>query len=219
MPKKTFENLNSEKKDAIILAFLHEFTTHTYDDASLSSVVKKLGIAKGSVYQYFNDKLDLFTYLISECNKVKMKYTSSCYRESYDSFWDYFKSVIRANIKFDKDNPLHSIFLFCLEDNLNSKSTRHLFVEYKSQTLLGYNSLVTNEVSKGNFRNDISTDTLSYYLYTTSLSINRHFATKYNIDFRQHAEKGESIFDNHIEDFNKIIKEHLLLLETAFRKE
>ena len=219
MPKKTFDNLNNEKKDALVHAFLHEFTTHTYDDASLSSVVKKLGIAKGSVYQYFNDKLDLFTYLIKECNQIKTNYIISIRRDSYDSFWNYLKSIISANVKFDKNNPLHSIFLFCLEDNLNSKSTRHLLDEYKNQTLKGYEALVANEVSKGNFRNDISIDTLSYYLYTNTLSINKHFVTKYNIDFRQYAEKGKSVFGNHIEDFNVIINEHLLLLETAFRTE
>ena len=219
MPKKTFSNLNNEKRDALVHAFLHEFATHTFDDASISSVVKQLGIAKGSVYQYFNDKLDLFTYLISECNQLKMNHISSIRRDSYDSFWSYFKSIISANIKFDKDNPLHSIFLFCLEDNLNSKSTGHLFDEYKNQTLKGYHALVVDEVSKGNFRNDISIDTLSFYLYTNTLSINKHFVAKHNIDFRQYAENGKSILGNHTEDFKVIINEHLLLLEKAFRKE
>jgi hypothetical protein len=129
------------------------------------------------------------------------------------------RAIIHANIKFDTENPLHSIFLFCLEDNLNSKSTRHLFDEYKNVILKGYNTLITEEVTKGNFRNDISIDTLSYYLYTTTLSINKHFTTKHNINFLQYAKNGKSVIGNHIEDFKVIINEHLLLLETAFRKD
>lgn len=216
MPKNTFRNIDKEKKDALTNAFLYEFTTNTYDDASLSSVVKQLGIAKGSIYQYFNDKLDLFTYLITECNKLKTNYTASISRNDFKSFWDYFESIINANIKFDSDYPLHSSFLFCIEDNLNSKSTRHLLVEFKNQILKGYEVLVANEVSNGNFRNDISLDTLSHYLYTATLSINKHFVAKHKIDFKQYAEERKSVFTNHIEDFKTIVREHLLLLEKAF---
>ena len=63
MPKETFHNLNSEKKEAFIEAFMYEFSHRTYEEASITSVVKTLGIAKGSVYQYFDGKLDLLLYL------------------------------------------------------------------------------------------------------------------------------------------------------------
>ena len=53
MPKPTFEKLPNHKRDAFIKGFLQEFAANNYDKASVSVVVKKLNIAKGSVYQYF----------------------------------------------------------------------------------------------------------------------------------------------------------------------
>ncbi|MEM6524884.1 MAG: TetR/AcrR family transcriptional regulator [Bacteroidota bacterium] len=64
MPKSTFANLKSEKRTLIIESGLNEFSDHSYAEASVSRMVKNLGIAKGSIYQYFNDKSDLYAYLI-----------------------------------------------------------------------------------------------------------------------------------------------------------
>ena len=93
MPKETFHKLNSDKKNEIIKAFLREFSSKTYDEASITNVVKSLGIAKGSIYQYFDDKLDLYLYLQRECNNVKMGYISSIRR---DDFPDFFSASITA---------------------------------------------------------------------------------------------------------------------------
>jgi AcrR family transcriptional regulator len=60
MPKPTFFNLPEAKRLLIIDTSLEEFASNTYDKASLSQIVLKAGIAKGSMYQYFNDKEELY---------------------------------------------------------------------------------------------------------------------------------------------------------------
>lgn len=64
MPTDTWWNLDEIKRSQIISATLHEFATHQYDDASLSAIVKQLGIAKGSMYQYFADKQELYQFIL-----------------------------------------------------------------------------------------------------------------------------------------------------------
>jgi TetR/AcrR family transcriptional regulator len=66
VPKPTFFNLPSDKRDRFVAVALEEFTDHPYDQASVSRIVARLGIAKGSVYQYFDDKYDLFAWLIAQ---------------------------------------------------------------------------------------------------------------------------------------------------------
>ena len=61
--KPTFERLKSDKKQQFIEAAFEEFALHSFQEASLNRLVKKLGIAKGSVYQYFDDKQALYFYL------------------------------------------------------------------------------------------------------------------------------------------------------------
>lgn len=64
MPKETFWNLPEEKRQRIIDLAVAEFAAHDYAVASLSRIVAQAGIAKGSIYQYFADKQDLFLYLL-----------------------------------------------------------------------------------------------------------------------------------------------------------
>lgn len=71
MPKPTFFNLPAEKRDRFVDAALDEFAGNPYDQASVSAIVTRLGIAKGSVYQYFEDKFDLFSWLVEEAGRRK----------------------------------------------------------------------------------------------------------------------------------------------------
>ena len=74
MPKQTFLNLSEEKRQAFLEIALAEFANHDYNTASVSKIVEKAGIAKGSVYQYFEDKQDLFMYLLDVSNQEMMGY-------------------------------------------------------------------------------------------------------------------------------------------------
>lgn len=63
MPTATWERLPPEKRDAIVAAAEAEFAARGFSRGSLNVVAREAGIAKGSLFQYFDDKLDLFTYL------------------------------------------------------------------------------------------------------------------------------------------------------------
>lgn len=217
MPKETFNKLKEAKRKSIINAFLLEFSLNTYDDASINPVIKKLDIAKGSIYQYFDDKLDLFTYLISVCNKAKAAYVSDISRENYPDFWEYYKSLIEAGMKFDHENPIQSVFLHKLEQNLSSKSTRHLLDKYKRQILEHYKTMVQYEIERGFFRQDISINTLSHFLYRNGLSINEQYLLIKNIDLKAHSGFTMPIISDYTE-FSSIVNDNISLMKAAFNK-
>lgn len=73
MPKDTFYNLPQEKRERITELALEEFAQNTYHRASLSRIVERAGIAKGSMYQYFEDKFDLYLYLMELAGQAKLK--------------------------------------------------------------------------------------------------------------------------------------------------
>lgn len=66
VPKETFHNLNDEKKLRIFEAAVHEFASHNFSEASINRIVKAAKIPWGSFYQYFNDKADIFTYVMDK---------------------------------------------------------------------------------------------------------------------------------------------------------
>jgi len=65
MPKQTFFNLLDEKRQKIIDVAIEEFAVNGYAQTSINSIVERADIAKGSIYQYFNDKKDFYLYLVT----------------------------------------------------------------------------------------------------------------------------------------------------------
>lgn len=69
MPRETFFNLPADKRERLVEAAVDELVANPYDAASISRIVAAADIAKGSFYQYFDDKLDLFGWLIEESGR------------------------------------------------------------------------------------------------------------------------------------------------------
>ena len=65
MPKKNFYKLSDEKKNSITKAAIEAFREHNYQDISINKLIEKMGISTGSFYLYFNDKKDLYFYILS----------------------------------------------------------------------------------------------------------------------------------------------------------
>lgn len=70
MPKQTFYNLQSDKQNRIIDAAKKEFSENNFYEASINKIIKDAGIPRGSFYQYFENKEDLFIYLLEQCSNL-----------------------------------------------------------------------------------------------------------------------------------------------------
>ncbi len=66
MPKSTFYNLKKEKREKIEEALKKEFSENIFEKASVSNIIEKAGIPRGSFYQYFEDKEDASKYIIKK---------------------------------------------------------------------------------------------------------------------------------------------------------
>ena len=56
----TFYRLPDEKRARLLASAYREFTQHTYEKTSINRILDDAKIPKGSFYQYFDDKSDLF---------------------------------------------------------------------------------------------------------------------------------------------------------------
>ena len=65
MPTSTFFNLPPEKQAKLLRAAVGEFSQKPYGEVPLSKIIAGAGIPRGSFYQYFSDKTDLFVYVLS----------------------------------------------------------------------------------------------------------------------------------------------------------
>jgi len=64
MPTQTFFRLPAEKRGRLTEAAWREFTSVPFADASINRIVRAAHIPRGSFYQYFDGKQDLFFLLL-----------------------------------------------------------------------------------------------------------------------------------------------------------
>ena len=61
---RKFNSLEAEKQERIINAALKEFARNGYEKASTNEIVEEAGISKGSLFNYFNSKKELYLFLL-----------------------------------------------------------------------------------------------------------------------------------------------------------
>lgn len=64
MPSPTFFHLPDAKRQRLMDAVWAEFTNHSYMEASINRIVQASAISRGSFYQYFSGKQDVFSYIL-----------------------------------------------------------------------------------------------------------------------------------------------------------
>ena len=90
MPKETFFGIDKEKQNRIIQAAIKVFSSHNYNDSSINEVIKLAQIPRGSFYQYFEDKRDLYLYI---AQKIIQNFRDDFFKELDEQNGDIFATV------------------------------------------------------------------------------------------------------------------------------
>jgi|SRR5699024_5379610 len=91
-----FHNVASTKQQRIINAAFQEFAASGYDKASTNAIVQEAAISKGSLFNYFYNKKDLYVYLIDySVQVIEQLYNQIDFQET-----DLFKRI--TNVGFQK---------------------------------------------------------------------------------------------------------------------
>lgn len=64
MPTTTFFNLPPPKKERFLRAAVTEFAQKPFNEVSINRIIQAAEVSRGSFYQYFTDKTDLFHYIL-----------------------------------------------------------------------------------------------------------------------------------------------------------
>ncbi len=148
MPKETFFNLPDEKKERVIDAAMDEFAERSYHKARITAIADKAGIAKGSFYQYFSDKKDLFKHIMDLSVEKKLEYINydmMANKEKY-SFFQLLREIYLSGFRFAKENPrLVSIGNMLLN---NKELQAEIWGEYKDDSSSFFEQLLEVGIAK-----------------------------------------------------------------------
>jgi AcrR family transcriptional regulator len=162
MPKDTFHNLPEEKRQLIEDVSVQEFAYFGYDNAAINRIVEKCNIAKGSFYQYFEDKKDLFLHLLARNAEKKLEYISPVLKnpERHD-FFTLIKESYISGLKFASDNPNVARLGNWLLNNNNHPVFKELIDKSMPKAIDFYSELLKKAVINGEIRKDIDIDFVS----------------------------------------------------------
>lgn len=108
MPKETFLRLPKEKQERIVDAAVDEFAAVPYSESSINRIIKAAGIPRGSFYQYFDGKEDLYLYLMGRIAEEKMEVYEKYDRpeggffESLDTYFPAMAEWVTHRPKYGK---------------------------------------------------------------------------------------------------------------------
>lgn len=219
MAKNTFLNLSDERRKLFLDRAFREFTLNSYDNASISAILKDLGIAKGSFYQYFENKRALFDYLTQQVYTTKYEYVMSVKREDFDSFWDFSRAMYVHGLDFDRNHPLMSNFGYCLTENMDSPTVRETFIQWQKQGMETIKDMVKAEMDAGNFRDDIPLESAAMFFMNMGKQLLDQLRMTNFKDFQERIKMGRPLLaDGNEKLLFTLIDQNFQLLSAALDK-
>ena len=184
IPKKTFYNLDLEKQQRITSAALNEFALRSYEEANLSNIIKEAKIPRGSFYQYFEDKLDLYKHIFEYIKDKKIEFLKDELKnEDGLPFLEIFRLLYHQGIKFTYTYPLFAQIgkhMFNLKTEIYNELVGD-GLKLAKQYYVGY---LEADKKKGLIREDVDSNVFADIVIqlTTNIAIEGFLEEKIDLD-------------------------------------
>ncbi len=177
---RLFRSLTPEKREKVFKAAVREFASKGYRNASMNSVVKIARISKGSLFQYFRTKQDLFDGVV-EMALIEVKNYLRQVREETSGmpFFDRMARLIRAGFGFIDTHPLLARIYFHL---IQSGETpfgveRMLQLHKLSDEFMA--DLIHDAMSRGEIREDLDVERVAFLVNALMETLLRAYYTEF----------------------------------------
>ena len=162
MPTVTWARVDPSRRAAVVEAAEAEFGAHGFSQGSLNVIAKRAGVAKGSLFQYFADKRDLFAYIADVGSQRVRSYMEDRIRELDPSrpFFEFLTDLLDTWVAYFADHPrdraLHAASSFEVDTDARV-SVRTVIHRHYLEVL---RPLVREAHIRGDLRADCDTDAL-----------------------------------------------------------
>lgn len=190
MPKATFLQLPNEKRERFIAAALDEFALHDYRTASLSRIVRAAGIAKGSIYQYFEGKQDLYLHLVTLAAERKFGFIDGSLPANVAGFFERFRLTVFHGARFDFTHPRLASLLHNVTYEPSGAETRAVAAQLKAASQRYLRGLVHDGLRSGDLRPDLDVDIAVYALYQVTVALRDELSERFGFSFADAVRRG-----------------------------
>ena len=207
MPLATFFNLPEIKRQRILDCAIDEFARHDYASASISKIVSRAGIAKGSLYQYFLDKQDLHAYLLELASQKKAEMLTAIKPPKpgmtlFETLGYMFKVMVTFETRYPQ---LAKIGYRAI--NGNAPMPEELMLKARQSTSQYILNLIDEGKRQGEVRPDVEAGMAAYMFSSAMSGMSEYLQSREQLDARQDsAHENPLLRSAEIENaFNQVV--------------
>lgn len=208
--KPAFERATPERREKVLQTGIDEFSAHGYENANINVIAKNAGISIGLMYKYFETKEDLFILCLEEAIR-ELNNVIEDVLQSDDKILVRAEKLIRA-IQQTSGKESRYVKLYNEITKLSDASKVRYYAErIESISYEAYAGFLAKAKEEGDIRSDL--DERMFAFFFDSLLMTLQFS--YTCDYYRERFKvycGDDI----LEDDEKVVRELLKFLESAF---
>lgn len=211
MPNSTFFNLPEDKRESLTKIAIEEFASHDYANASISRVVAQAKIAKGSLYQYFQDKKDLYLYLVELASQEKINFLRNAEPpESRMDFFRYLRWLFSTSARFDLTHPALSQVVY--RATYGELPFREEIMQRTKGISFDYiQQLVSQGVEQGDIEAEVDPELAAFVINTLANELGTFILDRLGIEPQRLAQTGPLTLD--MQAIEKIFDDLIQVLE------
>jgi AcrR family transcriptional regulator len=209
MPRETWWNLPDGKRRRITVAAMAEFGARGFSAGSLNVIAREAGIAKGSLFQYFDDKLDMFA-AISEAGSNEIQ---AAVLEGVDleraPYFDCVRAFAVNFLRFFRASPIHRATAHAAANEPDAEARAALGGVTNQHYVDVLRPLAERARARGELRDGVDIE----QLIAMTVLLLRHLNSA---PFYQHLDPVLGLFERSPKQVDRIAAELVDVLERAF---
>lgn len=175
-----FRSLSPEKREKVFQAAVDEFASKGYRSASMNSLVRTAGISKGSLFQYFHSKEDLFAAVVEMAAARVKRYLKRVRDETAElTFFERLEWLLRAGFAFIDSHPLLARIYFHLLQSGEAPFGSERIAGLRRQGEEFLADLVAAAQKRGELRASVDTARVSFLLNALMETLLRAYYTEF----------------------------------------
>jgi TetR/AcrR family transcriptional regulator len=210
MPKPTFDKIAPEKRERFISEAARLFAERGFSQTDMAELASRAGVAKGSVYDYFDSKEDLYLHV---CRDGLERSRRAVYGE-IDPSWDIYSQLRRIfgeGVKFADSHPEYVAMYLNISSAGMETFAEELSLEVEKFTADYLKRLIRAGVKQGLVRKNVDVKLSAfiinslYIMFLASL-VSRYYRIRIKEYLEIKSEPDEKTIAKHIEKTISLIE-------------
>jgi len=182
MPKETFYKIAEDKRERFLREAATLFAERGFNQTDLAELARRAGVAKGSIYNYFENKEDLYLHV---CRDGIQRSRQAIYAD-LDPEWDVYRQIehiFRQGARFVLRHPEYLILYTNISSAGMERFSDQMSLEVEKFTADHLKDLIRRDIQKGLIRDDVDINLTAfwvnslYIILMTSL-VSNHFKVR-----------------------------------------